>query len=575
MTGAAKWLELTHDTLADVVRSDRAENQQRRQMGEAERQRALAEEQARLAREREQEAIERLKRMRRERRWIMAFIVSFVALLGVAGYLLQGQLEVGKEMQGRSRIVRWRARASGSRRRTTTGAKSRQCGILRVRCESIQPIGRPPRCSCNLLMEHNWCPPISRAAPLCRHPPPLRAGSVRAMRRSSRSPRTEIWCAGMSSTFEQTSAPLDPNRAGTEGRAVLQFGGAKRRRKTDRGRFLAVGQGERACLDVVGRRRACMCRATWPVTSRTPSVRRCGTATAPLLCLAPMRGDFRPGVCLRRHELRGQGRDRKGNGRGLQPGRPFAGHRGPGWNDLPSGTRKSYRRHPTVPRSRNLCRNTRVLNPVSPCFGSATMAGNWRPLGSVEIARLWDLAAGKSRILKAKSRQDPILRADFAGDGQAGYRVAAGANGMVGIWDANDLGKMSSAPICLDEAFVYPSFNSQGTKLLTISRALLTAMNTVRLWDTSFRKPANEAAHYDFDGRSAPIWLSYLAEAITGVRVNTDEDDSPPPNLAKGPQNLRRQLQLCARTNYQIIWNRFMRGARAETAVIVFLYHWS
>ena len=145
MTGAAKWLELTHDTLADVVRSDRAENQQRRQMDEAERQRALAEEQARLAREREQEAIERLKRMRRERRWIVAFIVSFVALLGVAGYLLQGQLEVGKEMQGRSRTALARARERLAAV-DNDGAKSRQCGILRVRCESIQPIGRPPRC---------------------------------------------------------------------------------------------------------------------------------------------------------------------------------------------------------------------------------------------------------------------------------------------------------------------------------------------------------------------------------------------------------------------------------------------
>jgi hypothetical protein len=81
-------------------------------------------------------------------------------------------------------------------------------------------------------------------------------------------------------------------------------------------------------------------------------------------------------------------------------------------------------------------------------------------------------------------------------------------------------------------------------------------MNTVRLWDTSFHKPVTEAARYDFDGRSAPIWLSYLAEAITGVRVNNDEDDSPPPNLAK----VRKTYAASSVPDqYQIIWNRFMR----------------
>jgi hypothetical protein len=552
MTGAAKWLELTHDTLADVVRTDRAENQQRRQMNEAERQRALAEEQARLAREREQEAIERLKRMRRERRWIVAFVASFVALLCVAGYLLRGRLEVGKEMQDRSRTVLARARE----RLQAVDNDRREVHAVRhlARSLRIDPANSEAAALlCKLLMEHNWCPPISA---------PLRYAGARLLCAGFGPGDAEIiaiaedgnlvrWDA---TTFEQTSAPLDPNRAGTEGRAVFSSAAL-----SDDGKQIVVGfspsgrENARVWMwsddkriymprDLTGDFKETIRTAVW-------------NTDGSLLCLAPVRGDFVRVFAFDGTNYVDKGAIEKATAAAYSPdGRLLA-------TAAQGGTIffRDARELPPPPDGPTLKKLVPEESNPESRVSLLRFSDDGRLLAATgfrETARLWDLAAGQSRILQAKSRQDPILRVDFAADGPAGHRVAAGANGMVGIWETNDLGKMSSAPICLDEAFVYPSFNSQGTKLLTISGPFLTAMNTVRLWDTSFSKPVTDATRNDFDGRSAPIWLSYLAEAITGVRVNTDEDDSPPPNLAK----VRETYAASSKPDqYQIIWNRFMR----------------
>jgi WD40 repeat protein len=168
-------------------------------------------------------------------------------------------------------------------------------------------------------------------------------------------------------------------------------------------------------------------------------------------------------------------------------------------------------------------------------------------------------------MLRPKSGQDQIIRIAFAPGGRGEQRVAAGMNGMVGIWGTDNLDQQLSEPVCVPDATVYPIFNSDGTKIITLSGPFATTLNTVRVWDTSFRKPVTEPGRIRFDGESSPHWLSALAEAITGLRLSTDEDDSPPPTLSDVRQ---KYAGSSFPQQYEIIWNRFLlRGPDASESV--------
>ena len=112
--------------------------------------------------------------------------------------------------------------------------------------------------------------------------------------------------------------------------------------------------------------------------------------------------------------------------------------------------------------------------------------------GMREPARLFEMGTGKTRVIRPASAQDQIVRIDFAVGARGEQRVAAGMNGIVGIWDTSKLDRPLAEPICVAEPMVYPTFSSDGTKLLTLSGPFWTTMNTIRLWETSFRKPGHE-----------------------------------------------------------------------------------
>lgn len=562
-TGSAKWLELTHDTLADVVRADRSENQQRRQMAEAERQRAEAEEQARRAQQREAEAMGRLKQMRRERRWIVAFIISFAALLGVAAVLYRGRLEVGQRMQERSRkvlgLAQDRLKMNNDRRAVLAMRHlARSLRIDPANHESAALL-------CELLVKHNWCPPMS---------PPLRYANTRLLCAGFSPGNKEIvavaedgnlvsWNA---STFEQLeNKSLVPCRAGGGGRTTLSSAAL-----SDDGKRIVASFAPSAKETP----RDNVCVWTWSgrgldyepreltgdfkETIRAAAWNGDGT----LLCLVPMRGDAVRVFALDGTKYIDKGAIDKATAAAYSPdGRVLATAVQGGTITLrdaqtlpPPPDNPSLRKF--EPEGAN--RDGRVWMLRFSDDGQI-LAATTGPIR--EPARLWNLATGKLQELVAKASQDQIMRIDFAADRGSGHRIAAGANGMVGIWETSNLTEMAAAPICLDEAMVYPTFSSDGTKLLTLSGPFYTAMNTVRVWDTSFRKPVADAARSHFDGRSAPIWLSDLAEAITGVRVNSDEDDSLPPSLAKVRETYANSE---VPEQYQIIWNRFMREPEAK-----------
>ena len=560
-TGAAKWLELTHDTLADVVRADRTENQQRRQLEEAERQRAAAEEQTRQAQEREAEAMARMKQMRRERRWMVASIISFVALLGVAGILYRDRWNVGQAMQERSKSVLDKAR----KRLQATDNDRRDVQALRHLARSLRiDAGNREAASllCELLIKHNWCPPLS---------PPLRYAGTRLLCAGFGSGGTDIVAIAEdgnlvrwnSQTFEPKSLPLLPNRSGGEARAVFSSAAM-----SDDGKHLVVA------LAPAGKENA---RAwTWSSEDKTYHPRdlagdfkdpiRSATwnADGSLLCLI----STRPELPARIFAFDGtryidKGEIDKAITAAYSPdGRLLA--------TAAQGAVITLRDANVLPPPRDDDPSLKKLIPEDSNLGARVFmlrfsddGGQLAATGMREPARLWDLATGKSRIVEAKSKQDQIVRLDFADDGRGGHRVAAGANGMVGMWEASNLTEMIAEPVCLDEAMVYPLFSADGTRLLTVSGPFFTALNTVRLWDTSFRKPVTDDGRSRFDGKDAPAWLSELAEAITGVRVTSDEDDLlQPPTIG----DVRKKYAGTSfPPQYQIVWDRFLREPEVKS----------
>lgn len=552
-TGSAKWLELTHDTLADVVRADRAENQQRRQMEEAERQRARAEEQARLARGREAEALAGLKRMRRERRWIMAAIISFVGMLAVAGYFLRAQLRVGAEMQERSRRVLKLARD----RLAVKDNDRREVLALRhlARSLRIDPANREAaKLLCERLVSHNWCPPLS---------PPLHHSGSRLLC-AAFSPENglivavaedgdlALWDA---ETFEtKDHVPLVPDKPGGEDRTILSSAAV-----SDDGKQILIAlkpagrENARAWSWSDGAYRPRDIAVNFKDTIRSAIWSQDGN----LLCVFPMRTD--------------------------QPARVFAfdGTRYVEKGSIPGATAGAFspddqwlataaqgaivqlRDAQTLqPAPETPDRKTTFApdppNPEARVFLLRFSDDGQHVAATVmrEPARLWDLRTGKMTELSPKSKQDQIMRVDFAKGSRGEQRIAAGMNAMVGIWDTNNLEELLAQPILVSDPMVHPVFNPDGTKLLTLSGPVWGTMNTLRAWDTSFRKPVTDDGRPRFDGKDAPLWLSDLAEAITGVRITTDEDDKPPPTIA---DVRKRYAGMPIPEQYQVIWDRFLK----------------
>jgi hypothetical protein len=559
MTGSAKWLELTHDTLADVVRADRSENQQRRQMEQAEQQRVAAEEQARRAQQREAEALAGLKRMRRERRWVTAFIISFVALLGVAGIHYRGSLEVGRVMQERSQKVFDRAKE----RLAMKGDDRSDVLALRHLARSLR-IDRGNREAatllCKLLVEHNWCPPVS---------PPLRYAGTRLLVAGFGTGGSQIIAVAEDGTLirwdAQTFQPilpnlqLVPNKGGPEARTV--FSSAL---LSDDGKHIVAGfsppgrDNARAwTLSADGSYQPRELVGDFKDTVRSAAWNNDGS----LMCLISMRAD-QPARIFAFDGTRyvDKGGIEKAIAVAYSPdGRLLA--------TAVQGGVITLRAAQVLPPARDDDPTLKKLVPetASPearifMLRFSDDGSQLAATGMREPARIWDLAAAKSQIVGMKSRQNQVIRIDFAGDGRNGHRVAGGATGLVGIWDTHNPGEMVAEPICLDEPMVFPTFNPDGTRLLTVSGPFWTAMNTVRLWDTSFRKPVTDDGRSRFDGRNAPAWLSDLAEAISGVRVTTDEDDSTPPTISDVRKNW---AGTSFPDQYQVVWDRFLREPEA------------
>jgi conflict system STAND superfamily ATPase len=567
-----KWLELTHDVLCDVVKESRQtrevreakereerEEQERaaRRLAEAERQRAEAESQARVAREREAEANTRLKQMRRERRLgitALVLTICFAGALVLAGILAFGKFRTGAEAQTRSRT----SFAYAQKKLARSDDDRRNVYALRSLARALRsdPGNRnAAKLVCQLLVEKNWCVPLSQ--PL--HYPESLLVSVgispdnREIVAVAQDGNLVRWRAD---NFEKlTSLPLLPDKSkGPNKLASAAFSRDGRRI------LVTMGNRENARVcnwsDHDAAYRPSVATVEFKETVRSLSWSHDGD----LLFVFPMRMDQT--IC-RVFTLDGRSfRERppipNATAADLSPDDKWLAIAEPGgrvqlWDP------RTLQPAPPTPELKTTLEPAEA-NPETRYF-SLVFSSDGQELAAtamMEPARLWNLRDGTIKLLKPRSSRDQIRRFAFAPGNGKDRTIAVAMNGMVQLWNAPQLDQMRSEPICVPDAFVFPTFSSDGKTMLTLSGSFWNSMDTVRAWDVSFSRPALDASKLRFTGKNPPVWLAELADAITGLRVVSEDDETPTLVLSE----LRKKYAGTSMPEeYKPVWDRFFANA--------------
>jgi WD40 repeat protein len=432
-----------------------------------------------------------------------------------------------------------------------------------ARAVRIDPANREAtKLLCNLLVENDWCPPIS---------PPLRYAATPLLCAAFGPQNREIIAIAQdgnlvhwdANTFDSLpNVSLVPDKAPGENKLVLSSAAVSEDGKRILLAFPAGRENARvlAWSDSEGAYRPAGASVNFKETMRSASWSRDGS----LLCIFPMRAEQAP---CRVFSFDGSNYVEKGTIPNVSVGAFSPDDR---WlaTAAQGGRVQIWNAQTLAPEPETDALKASFapeeFNPEARLFFLG-FSGDGQKLAVTamrERALLWDLRTGKSQVLSPKSLQDQIMRIDFATGVRGEQRVAAGMNGMVGIWETDRLDRLRSEPICVSESMVYPTFNADGTKIITLSGPFWTTINTVRVWDQAYRQPVAELCRVRPGVFEVPLWLSELAEAITGVRVTTDEDELPPPTLS----DVRKKYAGSSfPEQYEIIWNRFLlRGGDAS-----------
>jgi hypothetical protein len=80
-------------------------------------------------------------------------------------------------------------------------------------------------------------------------------------------------------------------------------------------------------------------------------------------------------------------------------------------------------------------------------------------------------------------------------------------------------------------------------------------MDTVRAWDVSLSRPVVDASKLRLLKKSPPPWLADLADAVAGMKVATEDDETSAPTLSE----LRKKYAgSSVPEEYKAVWNRFL-----------------
>jgi WD40 repeat protein len=567
-----KWLELTHDVLCDVVKESRrareireakereeraARERATRQLKEAERQRAEAEAQAEQARQRETDAVARLKQVRRERNLGIAALVLLICFAGslcVAGFLAFNRFQTGAAAEGRSRVLLDRAKERLSR----LNDDRRDVYALRMlgRAVRVNPSNAEAvKLACQLLVDKNWCPPLSPALKYSGSPLLCAAFSP---------DNREVVAVGLDGNLVRWSAdnytqlpsiPLVPDKMAPDNKLVLTSASFSKDGKRVLLTFPPGGENARVLKwsDQEAFNRPKAVTVDFKGTIRSVAWSRDGNS----LFIFPLR--FDQSNC---RVFRFDGRIFKEAGTipntttgDLSPDDRLLAIASTGgriqlWDP---NTLQEVPPSPDLKTAFGSAETTQETRFFSLLFSDD--GGELAGVAMREPARIWSTRSGTSRLLKPKSQQDQIMRIAFGPNVGGRRALAAGMNGMVGLWDVDKLDQLRAEPICVPDAFVYPTFSSDGNTLISLSGPVWLALDAVRVWDVSLRKSAVEGSNLSFSGKSPPVWLPDLAEAVGGLRPAAEEEETGPAILSE----LRKEYAGSkVPPEYAPIWNRFL-----------------
>ena len=571
-----KWLELTHDVLCDVVKESRRDREVReakereereeleraaRRLEEAERQRAEAESQAKAAREREAEANTRSKtNAAREatghcRARLDDLFCECVVFRRHPGH---GRFKTGEDSQRRSRTLVQQARERLNR----TKDDRRNVVVLRqlARALRLDPgNAEAAKLTSELLVAKNWCPPLSR--PLRYLDSPLLSVGFSPDNREIVAVAADgnlvRWNRENFTQLE--SLPLVPDKMKPDNKKVLDSAAFSR---DGRRILIALFPANREKLRVCNwSEHECPYRPSITTVDFKEPIRSLAWShDGNFLCLVPQR--FDQSYCrifsFEGNDFREKATIKNATAADLTPDDKWlaiaeVGGRIQLWDT------HTLQPAPEVPEFKTTLEPAEQ-NPDTRYF-SLVFSGDGQELAGTamrEPARIWSLRDGKWQWLKPKLQRDQIMRIAFAPSASAHILAAGvtGTNGMVGLWDPAHTDELYAEPMCFTEAMVYPNFSPDGKTVVTLSGSFWSAMDTIRAWDVSLSRPPIDPAKLHLTGKKKPPpWLADLADAVSGLKVASEDDETPPPVLSE----LRKDYaDSSVSKEYAPVWNRFL-----------------
>ena len=177
------------------------------------------------------------------------------------------------------------------------------------------------------------------------------------------------------------------------------------------------------------------------------------------------------------------------------------------------------------------------------------------PLGQFKV-KILDIDTGDVQTIDPPTPRDQFMRFVLGPSNARNQLFATALYGRVILNDVNsfDFKRPATVPIGFQGTAGFPVFSHDARELLTLSGAVWIAMDTVQIWDLSFRSPVENSKAFRCNGEPAPQWLADLARAVSGVPRPSYEEFTP--NLTL--ESVRAQAAPeTIREPYAVVWRHF------------------